>query len=88
MNTLRKLVARGHAIMNEWHNNENIDNSSRRMIAELTAVILMDVCGGSLKGMSRQECENKTHAIRIALTTAFQIGKCSRTANLSMKKEA
>jgi len=75
MSLFKQLVNRGSAVMREWHCIEGIDESSRRMIAELGATTLLNLCGEDLRSSTPQEREDKVNAIRIALTTAFQIGR-------------
>ncbi len=75
MSLFKQLVSRGNAVMREWHNNDGIDPSSGRMIAELSATTLATLCGEEMNNWTPQERQDKVNAIRIALTSAFQIGR-------------
>lgn len=86
MSLLKKLVNRGRAVMREWHDN-NLDEISKRMIAELSATMLVDLCGDDICNFTPEERANKANALRIALTSAFQIGKNVKTRNNKKRKD-
>lgn len=87
MSLFKKLVSRGRAVMREWNDTSNLDESSKRMIAELGATMLIDLCGENIPNLTPEERENKVAAVRIALTSAFQIGK-STTKPSRRRKDA
>jgi len=73
MSSLIQLVSRGNTVMREW-NNENIDHYSKKMIAEIAAATLVNICGLELANMTKEQQKEKADLMRIALTSAFQIG--------------
>lgn len=79
MSLFKNLVSRGRAIMREWHDNTNLDEASKRMIAELGATMLIDLCGKEIPNFTDEERKSKAAAVRIALTSAFQIGKNTKS---------
>ena len=79
MSLFKQLVCRGNAVIREWHTNDDIDGSSKRMIAELTATTLANLS-------ATQERMDEANALRIALTTAFQIGRNTRRAEKRRKR--
>lgn len=74
----KKLVKRGGAVMREWNSYEGLDEGSEMMIAAVTANTVATLCGESMKNWSPQEGEDKLNAVRIALNSAFQMGRSSR----------
>lgn len=87
MSLINQLVNRGRAVMREWHNSSELDESSKRMIAELGATMLIDLCGNNICDISPEERADKANAVRIALTSAFQIGKNIRVKTRHKKKK-
>lgn len=81
MNLLQRLVIRGNAIMREWYGQTGIDEGSQRMIAELSATTLVNLCGKDIKNWSYEEQKDKANMVRIALTSAYQIGSTVRNHN-------
>lgn len=77
MSVFQKLVHRGNAILREWNSTEGLDENSRRMLAELVATSLVTLCGDEMKKWTPQEREEKVNALRMAMTSAFQVGKAS-----------
>ena len=75
MSLFKKLVSRGSAVIREWHNNECVNERERTMIAEIGAFTLLNLCGDSFNNWSQNERDERVNALRIALTTAYQIGK-------------
>jgi hypothetical protein len=76
MSALQQLVSRGTSVIREWHNYDGMDHSIQKMISALSANALTTLC--DLQKMSTKEREDKANFIRIALTTAFQIGRTTR----------
>jgi hypothetical protein len=81
MSLFRRLVSRGNAVIREWYSNEGVDESSRLMIAELGANTLVNLCGEDMKEWTSKEREDRVNAIRIALTSAFQVGRSHSVMN-------
>ncbi len=75
MSVFKQLVNRGCAVMREWNSYENLDGSSERMIAEIAAATLMNLCGEDMKKWTLEEQKDRANALRIALRSSFQIGK-------------
>lgn len=77
MTTFQKLVHRGNAILREWNTSDGLDTNSKKMIAEISATLLMSMCGDEMKKWTTQEREEKVNLLRIAMTSAFQVGRAS-----------
>jgi hypothetical protein len=88
MSVFQQLVSRGNAVIRAWHGYEGVDESYQRMIAALSANSLTALCGDELQKMSPKEREDKANFIRIALTTAFQIGRNTRPRKRRCRKRA
>lgn len=86
MSIFQKMVCRGNAIMREWNNPEGLNESNQRMLAELAANVLANLCGKELGHMTENERTDKANLARIAVTSAFQIGNAnSRKLNKNKK---
>lgn len=77
MNTFQTLVNRGNAILKEWHSYEGLDDSSKRMLSELVATSLITLCGNEMKNWTQEELQDRVNMLRIAMTSAFQVGRSS-----------
>ena len=71
-NNFRKLVKRGNAIIREWHGYEGMDENCRLMIAAISSHAVFHL---NHNGWTPQQIEDNILMLRIALTTAFQIGR-------------
>jgi hypothetical protein len=77
MSFFKKLVVRGSAVMREWLSYEDVDDGSRMMLAAVAASTMTTMCGEQMNSWTQQEKEEKALAMRVALTSAYQIGRAT-----------
>lgn len=78
MSEFTQMVRRGGAVMREWYCHDGITRGVHTLLAGLAANLLSNVFGKQYPAWNKQERKDNANIIRIALVSAYQMGRASR----------